>query len=212
MSEETIKDVPAAYIIMLVANGFLVLVLTPLHTLFLPWINPFTQQSPSEMISSIAVLLLFSSIAGFPGLIVRNYVTGNNGLNARINRKKHKNKRILEKTREICHQGCSKEMEIQQFLKESIWRSNNPAIDATFKFAAVKYSILTGIILGAELALIVNLPFIAITLWTLRFKAAIVLTIMPLVFGLPAYLYDKYHFRKELDTLREAAHKLFIKS
>jgi hypothetical protein len=207
MSEEVIKDIPSYYIVLLIVMGFLVILLTPLHIPLQPWINPFAQNNPSEALSSIALLLLFSLITGSLGLLVRNSIIGNNGLNARLNYKKYKKRKEKEKLQEKLNPQALKEA-----LKEAIWCRNNEAVDARLRFLSIKVTIIDGAILGAELAFIINLPFIGVSMFASRFNVAILLIIMPFIFGVPAYLYDKYCFRNELKQATDVVHDLFNES
>ena len=82
MSQTLSKDVPSFYIIYSLVNGFFFAFLFLPIVLFLktqPWIYFLDQNSPSESLSSIALILLFAFVTGLPGLLVHDYVTGNNG-------------------------------------------------------------------------------------------------------------------------------------
>ena len=208
LSEAVIKDIPAAYIIILVVNGFLIFVLTPLRILLSPWINPFAQDNPTDALSSIAILLLCSSIIGFPGFLGRNFITGNNGLNARLNYRKFKKRLLEEKGRE----KTDRVQIIQENLKISIQYSKEKAVDWVIRFYAVRSAVLEGIILGAELAFLINIPFVVNSLIVSRFASAILLTVIPFAFGLPAYFYDKYVFKKDFRDLQNAIGNLFKSS
>ena len=97
-------------------------------------------------------------------------------------------------------------------MEEAVWYRNNDAINDFIKFLNIKTSIINGVIIGAELAFIINIPFSVDSIFASHFNAAALLMIMPLIFGLSALLYDKYHFRNELNQAKGVIHDLFTKS
>jgi hypothetical protein len=81
MSGEVTRDIPASYIVFLIADGLIIVLLTPIEFWLRPWINPFGQANPTDSISSVVFLVLFSLVPGSIGFLLKNNFIGNNGLN-----------------------------------------------------------------------------------------------------------------------------------
>jgi hypothetical protein len=185
MSEGLSKDVPSFVIVLLIANGFFFSFLSPIFV-FLntqSWVNPLIQNTPSESLSSIALILLFALIAGLPGLLLRDYVTGRNGPISLLNVHKRKREEIGKQDPE-------------QYMDYDIWLKST-GLDKYLSFLNLKYAIVNGFLLGSELAFIVNIIF-AFLLFLVPFKEYplfISVFINSFLFFSIALIFEKYFFR-----------------
>ena len=187
MSEGLSKDVPSYVIVLLLVNGFFFSFLSPI-ILFLKtqkWANPFIQNTtPSESLSSIALILLFALIAGLPGILLRDCITGNRGLFARLNINNKKEEKKIEKTT------------FDEYFNYAIWLRSN-GLNKYLAFLNLKYAIVNGFFLGSILAFIANciafFPILFLFKELLPFFFLILLD--SLLFSYVAVLYDRLFFR-----------------
>jgi hypothetical protein len=203
MSAALSKDVPTYYIVLLLINGLFICFLSPLF-LFLKtqtWINPFSQNTPSESLSSIALILLFAFIVGLPGLLVRDRVIGNNGPVSVLKRmcKGEKWIKVIEK------QNASQNIEYVLWLKRT-------GMNRYLSFLNLQFAVVNGFLLGSGIAFIVNIPAIVILLLISKETFFFVQIFANSILCLSAFLYEKYFFRKDYNEIIKELNRRFAKS
>ena len=203
MTEKVITEIPTAHIAFLLVNGFAFLLLTPLHVILAPWMNPFTQTNPTEALSNIALLFIIAAASGAPGILLKGALVGENGLNARLRYKKYKKNKDNREKEKNTENSNSRLLET---VKESIWINEKKAIDLGLKFLAIKYAIVTGTIIGSQLAFGANLIFVIFTIKKIQLGASLWLLIIPVIVGLIAWLYYKKYFKHSYEKSIEVIH------
>jgi hypothetical protein len=79
----------------------------------------------------------------------------------------------------------------------------SPTVDAINRYYSVKMAIFNGLILGAELSVFINLPFIFITGLHHHYLAMVWLIFWPLILFFILWRSDKKWFRPELEYMNK---------
>lgn len=186
MTEVISKDVPSYYFILLIVNGFFFCFLSPLVILLKtqPWINPFSGNA-TETLSSIVVILLISFLGGLPGLLFRDWITGNNGpisILKRIKKGEPWRKKVISP-------NAYYSIEYFCWLKRT-------GLDKYLSFLNMKFSLVNGFLIGSGLSLLVNIPIMPILYLVFYDKLFIILISgLSIFFSSLAFLYEKKIFR-----------------
>lgn len=146
MSEILTRDVPSHYIVLLFTIGFISLLLFPITLfpeIFPKWLNPLVQTNASDAIASVGLLTVFSIVLGIPGLILRDYITGNHNWLRKFKRKKSERYKVTEPS-------------IKDVIRLSEKLDKYPALGRAISFLSVQYQLVNGIIVASEIALAIN--------------------------------------------------------
>jgi hypothetical protein len=169
----------------------------------LPLANPFYQTQSVEAIASLGLSLIISILLGFPGFKQRDKILGHCGYNARLKAFVfHK-----PKPEEKAPATDIDNYKFYLFTKESY-------VDGITSFLALKQAVVSAIIIGSEIAFVINLFAVPI-LFSIQFQFA---AFSLLLFGidtsllLAAWYFDKYtSFRKTYERQLSAVKELYEK-
>ncbi len=167
MDEQTILQAfPLRLLIVSFISGLFLIFLTPLNLFLPPYIrSPFLNTSPTDTISSIIIIVVFSFFIGTPFYFLRDLIITNGGMNERLSAPF----RALKT--EILGSGIA-EREVNTNEKESIndeelphfsrWlqrEDNLPYLNFLNSLNA-EASIINGLLLASELTILFSLFFI----------------------------------------------------
>lgn len=201
MSDKLIKDVPAHILVYLFVSGLFVLLLTPFYTTLPAWVNPLTQKIPSEALASVALATIISFLLGIPGLLLRNFIIGNRSWIA-----------ILKGTKSSEQDSLGK---VSFDRNRAIY--NDKSLLDFIAFFAIKYQIVSGIIVGSEIAFFFNFFIVPLALITgnslgdlnqFSYTTYLLATMMT---GVIAWAYDKFYFRKMTKKLEKVVDQCILK-
>jgi hypothetical protein len=203
MTEALTKDVPPFYIVLLIVNGFFFCFLSPISFYLLrtqAWINPFCGNSATDSISSVVLILSISFVAGLPGLLFRDYITGNNGPIP-------VSKRVLKafKAKNWCFwkvwRKKEKSTKADSNITYYLWLKRSDLGKAA-SFLNVKFAIVNGFLIGSGLALMVNI----LTMPALFFFVSdrlflFFIFLLSIFFTEIAFIYERFFFRKGYEDI-----------
>lgn len=209
---EIIKIIPRYYIICAFVSGFFLLLFSPLHNYLPIWINPFAQEVPTNAATSVGLFAVFSLGVGFPTLFLDNAIVGNSGVNAtifRYIRRTHTFKYIWSYFGQTSHYYLDKILrgkipEHKENMENSIELSSVRAAIWAAKSGAGAYisainynaAIISGIVVGAELAFITDLLVLVIfTFLSISTLGLACLALEAFSICLGGCLYNRFFFR-----------------
>ena len=192
MSEALTKDVPPYYIVFLIVSGFFFLYFSAIPFIFKirGWLNPLNGNS-TDIISNIILILLFCLIFGFPVLLLRDCITGNNGPVA-VGKRIWKGQKLYLKLEDEDY--CRK-------LEYFLW-SKRSGLDKALSFANIKFALVNGFLAGSFAALMFNIPAILIALVVIQDKSTLICILAwSIAISLIMLVYEKFFFREGYNKL-----------
>jgi hypothetical protein len=94
--DKFLDSLPKSFLILVILGGFVIAFTSPIWLLIEQWLP--TSHSLDETLSSIAIILSSSLIAGIPVILLETPIVGNNGLYSRIGNRIRKNHNTTETT------------------------------------------------------------------------------------------------------------------
>jgi hypothetical protein len=212
LSDKFLELFPATLVIITLTSGIVLLLLSPFRLVVPSWVsNPFEIGTPQDTLSSFAVIIFCSFALGIPFYLATKLIVGNYGLNhlVRLGFKKavFRIKRI-RKSSNATNVTESSEPQKDKELPAKFYKWIKDNNYSEFYHAlVVKNAIINGLLIGFEIALIMN--FVQL-FW--RFSMFNVwLLILSVVSVVLLWVYNRWDWRPELKKNRDDLIKEFEK-